>query len=373
MRDLLARLWRGIILVTASILTLMMSIGASLDLIKRTVFDYPFVGFFLGALVVLVCYVVHELGHAIGAWLVGWRVHLMAVGFVGYAPQARRLSSKVNLPDTAGGMVFATPPKGSAWRQGNVIFILGGAAANFLFGAVLIISAQLWMGQQGAAFPFMMVVGVVSIIFGAFNLIPVWGPGRHENDGAQLISAIRGLEPSAQDQLKARLLGMVLDEVPLTDWDQDVVEALLDGRPADREEINPFLFRYFFARNDFQRARELFEQALRERLGLDPDLWFLYAFLLLLQDGQRETASAILRDHAVDSKAASPAYLLATCALNHLNGNKTAALAAVERMHARLDHLGLSLGAYDIELLRAVKAGDRLPLASPDHRLSLAS
>ncbi len=89
MRDLLARLWRGLVLVTVSALMLIISIFASLDLIEQTAFHYPLVAYLLGALVVLLCYVVHELGHAIGPWLVGWRVHLMAVGFVGYAPQAR--------------------------------------------------------------------------------------------------------------------------------------------------------------------------------------------------------------------------------------------------------------------------------------------
>lgn len=80
----------------------------------------------------------HELGHALAAWLVGWRVWIVSVLPIivrfGHPP---RLSTK--LSHDVGGYVMGSPPTmalDSRWR--SIIFSAGGPLASLLTGPLFI-------------------------------------------------------------------------------------------------------------------------------------------------------------------------------------------------------------------------------------------
>lgn len=80
----------------------------------------------------------HELGHALAAWLIGWRVWIISVLPIivrfGHPP---RLSTK--LSHDVGGYVLGSPPtmaRDSRWR--SIIFSAGGPLASLLTGPLFI-------------------------------------------------------------------------------------------------------------------------------------------------------------------------------------------------------------------------------------------
>src|ERR1700744_5277610 len=71
-----------------------------------------------------ICVLIHELGHAIAAAAIGWRVHLIVVFKIGYRPAAHRfqLVSRIGGADFA-GFVLATPPVYGDWEKGRALCV----------------------------------------------------------------------------------------------------------------------------------------------------------------------------------------------------------------------------------------------------------
>jgi len=128
----------------------------------------------LGAMVVVT--VVHEAGHAVGARLGGWRIHLVAIGPVLLRTKPPHISLTARMVGgDVGGFVFATPPSDRGWRDGALPFYSGGIVANLLLAAA---AAAVYLmtrneGSAGALGVFALWVAVLSLVFGALlNAIP---------------------------------------------------------------------------------------------------------------------------------------------------------------------------------------------------------
>jgi hypothetical protein len=144
--------------------------------------------FFIGWFPVIV---VHELGHAVAAELVGWRVWIFhAAPFaVRLRPFAAYIVGRMEGPDT-GGFVFSLPRSVEAdtWRR-RAWFAAGGPIASWLFAALCF--AYAWRPQSGAD-----VIDHLAAATGCYSvaaaLLTTW-PTRNGrlNDAATIIDLLR--------------------------------------------------------------------------------------------------------------------------------------------------------------------------------------
>lgn len=144
----------------------------------------------------------HEVGHAVGAWLVGWRLWIISVlGIVHRSGFAPRLSTR--LSHDAGGYVLASPPtagRDSRWR--SIVVSAGGPLASVLSGPLLIawlitLPREGWETPLGAGLLASALAFAVASTFAAvMTLWPSFGRGGRPNDMSMILHAAFMRDPS---------------------------------------------------------------------------------------------------------------------------------------------------------------------------------
>ena len=162
-----------------------------------------FIGLLAGSFAAIVA---HELGHALAAWAVGWRVWIISALPVcvrlGFAP---RLSAE--LRRDVGGYVLASPrsdAQDTRWR--GVIVTAGGPLASLAVGAALILwlmrfRAGYWeaphnAGLLGSALAF----SFYSLSAGLFSAWPVRMSDGRPNDGGMILAEISAPRGEPQER-----------------------------------------------------------------------------------------------------------------------------------------------------------------------------
>ena len=160
-------------------------------------------GLFVGGFLSIV---IHELGHAIGAWFVGWRVWIISAAplcwRLGHGPRfSTRLSGDV------GGFVLGSPPTeafDSRWR--SVVFSAGGPLASLITGPAFIYwlttfppgswDQPLNAGLLGAA----LALGFHSAYAAAVTIWPWKSASGAPNDMLMILQALFAPEPPARER-----------------------------------------------------------------------------------------------------------------------------------------------------------------------------
>lgn len=82
---------------------------------------------------------VHEMGHALAAWALGYRVHFIAVGSHGFNPVKRKFQKVTDYSDNeVAGFIQYSPNWPLKSRWGEVIVSLAGPLATILLGIILL-------------------------------------------------------------------------------------------------------------------------------------------------------------------------------------------------------------------------------------------
>ncbi len=356
----LAFLWRWIVTATEFVVLLLVSIVNALH------FSYengaiPIAFAFLLIGYGLICVAVHEMGHAVAAWLVGWRVHLVVVWRLAFAPKSKRFQLFAGgRHQDFGGWVLATPSQDADWNRGIAPFFLGGAAGNVAFG-VLCIAAAAASDPDSSPFVVFVWLGEMSFILAVSSLVPVWRPGHWKNDGARLLAAARGGGLTAKEMKISRLVGMNCDGVAFEEWDQTLRELLEADPSAGRGSIDPLLFDYAFASADLPAARIILER----NLVVDPEQRCIHAFIIAMMDRDAPRASEILDDLPEDRTRSSFSYWRARSVVEHLSGRRALALKAAHHWREAAQRLSVELDEDDEGVLRAIELGEMLPGFQP--------
>jgi len=180
----------AVLVITALALSPAYALGAGL----------LFVGLLIG---VFLAISVHELGHALAAWLVGWRVWIISVlGIVVRIGHAPRLSTRMS--HDVGGYVLGSPPsnaRDSKWR--SVAFTTGGPLASLLTGPLFIawvgtLPREGWETATGAGvLGAMLAFGVASTWAALMTLWPLRGRDERPNDMAMILATLFSPHASA--------------------------------------------------------------------------------------------------------------------------------------------------------------------------------
>lgn len=365
-----SRLWRQAVLGASLLLTLLFAFSVALQLSSDPVtLVISFV--VIAALNRMIATIIHELGHACSAWLVGWQVHLIAVGRFSFAPVRKRFVRLSGYPkQDVGGWVHATPRGGMSWNSGNIPFILGGAVANLALAIVAFGAAAVAYSSAKDVFAVLLGLGETSLIFAVSNLIPMYGDGKWKNDGALLLDALRGVRSTAIEQQTARLYGMWYDGVPFEEWDFTSLDQLASSPAALQDDIFPLLFGCAFSFGDVVTARELLERYLEKTLDPAPDYLFCRAFIIAFADNDPHRAQEILDGISTEHAKRSMGYWRARAVISHLMTNHEDAMKSVKtaRIVARQSGL-LQLDKDDESLFQAIEKNAPLPAIEPRRRL----
>lgn len=346
-------------------LIIVLSLAAAKQLSSGPVSAAILVGIFVAGYWLL-CVLVHELGHAVAAWLVGWRVHLIVVGRRAFAPRNRKFTKVADHPQQdIAGWVLATPRPGAEWTKGYIPFILGGALGNLVFGALSIAVAAAVYKSNYNLFAAFVLFGEVSVIFALANLIPTWRPGHWQNDGARAIGLLMGKEPTAREKAISRLYGMFFDGMPVGEWDETVLREVVAGPQDDGDEIDPLLLYYAFGSGDLAAARSILERFFEE--NADPPLEYRcnYAFIIAVMDQDAMRASEILDELPDEHVQTSISYWRARSAAEHLFNRRELALEAVHKTRALAESLGMQLDDDDESVFQAIERDEVLPTIQP--------
>lgn len=298
---------------------------------------------------------VHEMGHALGARVIGWRVHIIAVKPFAFRPAPRKIGFAPRLKTAdVGGFVFTTPELFGRWTRKEGLVLIGGPAANLLWGAAaLILAAHLtaypkWSNVFGA-------IGLISLIYGIFNFVPMWWEKDHGTDGAQLWDLWKGRQREEAARYLAWLAGLFFDGVRPQLWPAELVaraESVFASGDM-RGKLDVYLVLHYLAVGRFADARKIFE---RLPTGNIPEMAINYTFLLCIMDKDGSRARSILEQ--VPQSFRDTFFFCRSDALAHFyNDRPNEARAAALRAEMLAAKKGMVMDEEDKAILSAIKEG----------------
>jgi len=261
-----------------------------------------FVGLMAGGFLAIA---VHELGHAIGAWLVGWRVWIFSVlGIVVRAGQPTRFDAK--MMQDAGGYVFASPlteMHDTRWR--SIAVSAGGPLASLLTGPIFIawlatLPREGWESATGAGLlGAVLAFGVASAWSAVWTLWPMRSRGGRPNDMGMMLDALLLKPPPADARGVAWAWGLFEFGVESSAWPHWMHESVARNAASPwAAPIAPLLaFAAALERGDETAAR------VAARSGQHEIGKLMRAFIAACFDSDAGAAEAQLAGLAIDSKA----------------------------------------------------------------------
>lgn len=288
-------LWRG-----TWVLCAMLGI-VSLIIITNSAHD-PYTGLFVFSICGLLSVLLHELGHAIGAWCVGWRVVVFSVNRAAWHAANRELAW---LPRKAlreaSGFVFATPSNAGVNTHFRRAVIIAGGPLFSLLQAIIGVAAAATIPFQTPLGPIMIdniVAGlaVQGLAFFLISIVPCAKP--RKNDGQMLIDVIHAAREGQPRNSLACMLGLLRQKVRLRDVPQWMVDEA-NASPGMSHQVRAFLASIEIGRVlddthvDASRARMLLDAYHAEH---DPNdwLWACDAFLAAVYERDLTRANTMI-------------------------------------------------------------------------------
>ena len=304
----------------------------------------------------LIAALIHELGHALAASFTGRRVHAIAVKPIVYIVKERKFKwGSGGAMRGLGGFVLATVAPGADSRRGEAVFALGGALANVASGAIaLAIVGGRFLGR--GPYPLIGTFAVLSLVVAVFSLVPIWGPGLRRSDGAILMDALRRRVNPGREHIQ-RLVAMHYDGVPVARWDAASVAGLESAAVHDpklREVVSPMLFQYYFARNDFVRARAILAPLASPYPDAPAWIKLGEAFFLAHLDKNGVAAQKIL-DKLKPAVRKHFSYWLCLAVTRDCFGDRDGVRAAIAKTRAFAAKQKVTLDSDDLALLSALE------------------
>lgn len=328
-----------------------------------TYYETALYAFLLWIACAMLAVVIHELGHAAAAKAIGWRIHFISVSGFGYAPVARRWRRAASvLQQDIGGWVLATPPRGRDWSDGHGVLAAGGPLANAVTGGAALIAAAGFdrFTHAGSALE---AFGLISILIAIANLIPVRTSEGGASDGALIWAVLKDGGPSETERAIAYSLAADFDGAGARHADD--IAVIKESAESGDLAAAAILSGQYFSTGEIERARPLLERLIaadpKHYAICRPDL----AFIIAMIDGDPQSARGVL--NATDKTTQKLlkqmfSYWRADAAIEHLEGDHDAALAAIEKARKMMRREGAVLDDDEERLYAAIKEKAPLPV-----------
>lgn len=271
---------------------------------------------------------IHEAGHALAAWSLGWHVPLVSVRGLTVWPAEGRIHYGLRAFPQLNGGVFVVPRQWENFRIESVIIYCGGGVANLVF-AIALASISNWI-ITGFWAAFCAVVALLSVITGFLNLLPdVWG---RANDGLHIREALRNTNPKYR-QREFQLVEQFLKGSRPREWDAMFVAACESDVLANTATaaVDLALFSWHLDRSDHSGARAALDRAEAKLGAKDFEVLTSKAFLLAYSDRDEPAARAVLDKIRLKRFRESLEYCLASAAIECAAGDMVALDGALHR------------------------------------------
>jgi hypothetical protein len=216
---------------------------------------------------------VHEAGHLVASWLVGFQFHAVRVGPIHISQQQGNIRLEwIKGAPLSEGFVWTQPHDDRHLRLRQAVVVAGGPAANLLLAGVTIGLIRLFPLEEPPPSPDFSPLNLTWILKYLCLLSIVWAvlsllPDRRDqqlSDGSRLGILLRGGAEAERYFALTALTRRADSGEPARDWPVHLVEkaiALPDGRP---EAIAGLLYAYYwaFALSDLVAARQFLNLAL---------------------------------------------------------------------------------------------------------------
>lgn len=231
------------------------------------VIAFAFTGWLLAVLV-------HELGHAIAGWLLGYRLWVFNVGPMTIRTRPFLISWNARIGYDAGGYVVCLPARrGVDTRLAQMLLTLGGPVASVLsFWLALNFATSAWPTAPAWAEPD--ATALRSMVFGfalfslATSILTLWPHTTYQgrpNDAASLIQQLK--QPRASLSGSQCAIAALTYGVPPSKWQSwmhaDIEAGLASGAPSDSQATGAFVLA--LDKDDVAAARAAIERAPRTR------------------------------------------------------------------------------------------------------------
>ena len=241
-------------------------VGPSLMLLTRDK------GFLLGLIAVFifapcVAIFVHELGHVLAGWLVGFRFQLLVIGPLRLERgDSGSLRLRLNRdPALFGGVASSLPTDNRDVIRKFAWFAAGGPATSMAFAALMLLAMALapsWCGLLPRVA--LVLTGLCSGVVGLATAIPMSKGTFLISDGARVLRLARGGPPAARDAALLQLEALSVGKTHPREWDDAVVATALVPADASAGECIARQMAYLVAvdRGDGDLAHEHLTRAL---------------------------------------------------------------------------------------------------------------
>jgi hypothetical protein len=315
--------------------------------------------------------VVHELGHAIAAWMVGWRVWIIhAAPFVWRRHEdSVRFAGNLGGPDL-GGFVLATPrTQGEDTKLRDCFVSAGGPLASWLMAGVLIAAAMFAQGDTYYAGDWRAgayALGLLSLAVAIGSSLPILT--RHGGNDAMHILAKLNRPPGHARPHAENALFLWRYGVEPAEWDDELRSSVEAARSRPASAFVPGFFDFVAAvRADDPRAARAALAALSASAG-DASTAILEAYVQAAFEDDRDGADAGLAALQLSDVTEEDMVFrtFALAELSRLDGDVEGARKRLEDLKTRLRGQPFAQQPFWNELLVAAYArlgGHRLPTA----------
>ncbi|MBI3678497.1 MAG: tetratricopeptide repeat protein [Proteobacteria bacterium] len=273
----------------------------------------------------------HELGHAIIAVALGWKLRIFNVGrFSVRLTPARALFGIPVFGLYCTGAVYVEPPQRPRWRLGSAAISAAGPLIEIAF-AVIAAHYALEAPHESLLEAMLWVFAAIALFDGIRNLVPRVSPGGHGTDGAHLLAALfdRNYE---RHELGMRVFGEIAQAKRPRDWDAKLAERLRASAVWARGEAQTHLYlaQWHRDRGESSAARTALERA-KDLGGADEEIRIEDAFLAAYEEGDGSRARRILKTLHSYYALKLPSYWRTRCAIALALHEPEEALESYER------------------------------------------
>jgi Zn-dependent protease len=240
---------------------------------------------------------IHEIGHALAAWVVGWQVHAINVWGMSYLPTRPSFVFEPQVSrDDIGGFVFATSPLSADWARGQVIFILGGPLANLMVAVGCGLASKQMEGGLAAVFWAFATFELVTCIY---NLWPNSQLDGFTSDGRSLLAIARGYRPAPLTLAMDQTTALHYNDTDYSVWLNNVskISGIDLTDPQQAFALYRGLYSVALSRGDVNGACDIWHANLANHADLDYSDKLSHALCLVLSGKgttqARETLDAI--------------------------------------------------------------------------------
>jgi hypothetical protein len=218
-------------------------------------------------MIILLVLFLHELGHALGGWLVNFRLHLLAAGPLRWdrKPEGGGRFSFNRSLSLWGGVAASTADPALApgledLAKRMLVMVAGGPLVS-LVSAVAGLGLG-WLLVEGPARLLLLLFGFTSLTIGAATLVPM-STGGFKSDGQRILELLRGGREAERFVANATLGSLAISLRP-REWPREIVETATGVSDDSFDGIAATWMRHSWHldRREIGEAREWLEKAL---------------------------------------------------------------------------------------------------------------